>query len=372
MPTATPTPTARVIDAAIVDDDFNPRTITVAIGDMVKWTNRGRRPHTATSRNWDSKLIEPGQSWTSPAFTEIGAQQFWCEIHPWMRGTVSVTTTGQASATPETTTPYQYGSQMGYGYRPPLYRNVANPLIRSSWGYAGYPYYTYFRTGYGSYYPRYGYPAHIGYPGYGYPGYGLGTGYGSLNNNGLVGYPGYSGYAGYGYPGYPFILFNEQEPAAEDPTTVILTAASVGTASAAMTSSIIPAETGTLNQYGYGYGYPGYGYGSGYGGYGYGYPGYASQYSGYYNYSTADPYNLYGSYAYSNPYSSYGGYGYGYPGYGYGSGYGGYGYGAGYGGYGYGGYGLGYGYGGYGSGYGGYGYGGSSIPYGPYYWTQLY
>jgi hypothetical protein len=157
-------------------------------------------------------------------------------------------------------------------------------------------------------------------------------------------------------------LDEDRAPLASDGSGVTLRAgsASLDGGGALLTASLNPAsDTGTLAQYGYPY------YGNGYSGYGYGYYGYPySNYAGVYPvYNTsADPYYIYGSYAY----------GYGYPGYGYG------GYGYGYPGYGYGGYGYGYpgyGYGGYG--YGGYGYGSDypgnwMMPYGPWYWTQLY
>jgi plastocyanin/predicted lipoprotein with Yx(FWY)xxD motif len=448
-PTSTPTTAARTADVTMMDFDYMPRTITVAVGDMVRWTNRGRSPHTATSNSaagsFDSGRVEPGQSWTSNAFTQVGSYPYFCELHPWMRGTVSVTATGAASGTETAYPPAPGQAGMPWmGYRG-SYQSA--PLIRSGWGYAGYPYYTYYRTGgYGYRYPFQSvyYPYYGGYSGYGFPWYGGGYGGFNYGPNGLA-YPYYPGYYGYGY-GYPYMLNAEQEPAAQDPTTVTLTAASVGMVDVALTASLNPSvETGTLAQVLPGqvnvtmfdnfytppnitipiggtvrwtnngnaphtatsdtgavttfdsgilqrtqtYTSPtfntagtisyhcslhpemrgtitvvssttGNPYG-GYYGYGYPYSGYYSQYSGYYNYPTADPYYIYGSYAYNYPYG-YGGYGYpaGYGGYGYG----GYGYPYGYGGYGYGGYGYG--------GYGGYGYGGYGMPYGPYYWTQLY
>lgn len=71
---------------------FVPATITVHPGDTVTWTNQDSIPHTATSldgKSFDSGAIDPGSSW-SFVFAKAGNYNYRCEIHPDMRGTVSV------------------------------------------------------------------------------------------------------------------------------------------------------------------------------------------------------------------------------------------------------------------------------------------
>ena len=76
---------------------FSPSTITVVIGvnNTVVWTNNDNVEHTvtATDNSFDSGLIEPGQSF-SYTFTAPGTYNYYCTIHPWMRGTVIVKAEG--------------------------------------------------------------------------------------------------------------------------------------------------------------------------------------------------------------------------------------------------------------------------------------
>ncbi len=317
QPTPTPTPTAtpttvpgRTLDVTMVDFDYMPRNIRITVGDSVRFTNRGRAPHTATSNNpnmgFDSGRLDPGQSWTTSAFTTAGTVNYHCEIHPNMQGSITVMERPSGAA-PESaggqgyrygfsyTTPYGYGMPGPYSGGPPPYFTESYNLYR--WGYAGYPFYSYYLypsygpvsyygypyyAGYMPYYgygvPFYGYPYYPGYSpfllggtypyptnglagfsGYGYPyyGYGYGSGlYGPYYGAYLGAYYGayfgslYGGYGGYGYGGYypfypypyyPYLFFNEQAPAAEDPG-ITLTAASTGTAGAeVLTASLNPA-----------------------------------------------------------------------------------------------------------------------------------
>ena len=76
---------------------FSPPTITVVIGvnNTVIWTNDDSAEHTVTATNNDfnSGLIEPGQSFTY-TFTTPGTFTYYCTIHPWMKGTVMVKAAG--------------------------------------------------------------------------------------------------------------------------------------------------------------------------------------------------------------------------------------------------------------------------------------
>ena len=84
-----------------------PRQITVSVNDTITWTNNDTEAHTVTSGNgagieslmnnkrgtpngvFDSGSFKPGQSWTH-TFTKPGTYTYFCTIHPWMDGVVTV------------------------------------------------------------------------------------------------------------------------------------------------------------------------------------------------------------------------------------------------------------------------------------------
>ncbi len=90
---ATPSLTARAKRRVrIVDFAFTPKTITIARGTRVRWTNTGSVAHTSTSNTgkWDSGTIAPGASF-SRVFRRAGTFRYHCSIHPNMKGKVVVT-----------------------------------------------------------------------------------------------------------------------------------------------------------------------------------------------------------------------------------------------------------------------------------------
>ncbi len=84
--------------AVVIIQDFryHPATLTVAVGTVVTWTNRDPVPHTATSTagTFDTGPIEQNQS-KSVTLNEVGTFEYFCEIHPPMRGTITVTASSQ-------------------------------------------------------------------------------------------------------------------------------------------------------------------------------------------------------------------------------------------------------------------------------------
>jgi len=86
---------------------YLPREITVRVNDTVMWINNDTEAHTVTSgigagieslmNNkkgtpnglFDSRSFRPGQSWTH-TFTRPGTYTYFCTIHPWMDGVVTV------------------------------------------------------------------------------------------------------------------------------------------------------------------------------------------------------------------------------------------------------------------------------------------
>ena len=86
---------------------YLPRQITVSVNDTITWINYDTEAHTVTSGNgagveslmnnkrgtpnglFDSGSFKPGQSWTH-TFTKPGTYTYFCTIHPWMDGEVTV------------------------------------------------------------------------------------------------------------------------------------------------------------------------------------------------------------------------------------------------------------------------------------------
>ena len=78
---------------------FSPGTITVVIGvnNTITWSNTDTAPHTVTSKTvpsgaagFDSGNMNPGAKYTH-TFTVAGTYTYYCQYHPWMQGTVIVT-----------------------------------------------------------------------------------------------------------------------------------------------------------------------------------------------------------------------------------------------------------------------------------------
>ena len=80
---------------------YDPAASTVPNGALIKWTNNDNVPHSATSGNgfedaaygklFDSGFLDPGKTYSVPA-EKVGAgdHQYFCQVHPFMKGTVKV------------------------------------------------------------------------------------------------------------------------------------------------------------------------------------------------------------------------------------------------------------------------------------------
>ena len=75
----------------IKNDAFTPARITVAPGTTVTFVNRDDDAHTVTSTHgtFDSKGMDTGTVWKR-TFTAPGVYTYFCELHPFMKGTVIV------------------------------------------------------------------------------------------------------------------------------------------------------------------------------------------------------------------------------------------------------------------------------------------
>ncbi len=76
---------------------FLPSEVTIGVGESVTWYNDSTTAHTVTSGNpedgpdsvFDSSLFLAGNTF-SHTFTEAGQYEYFCSIHPWMQGIVTV------------------------------------------------------------------------------------------------------------------------------------------------------------------------------------------------------------------------------------------------------------------------------------------
>jgi plastocyanin len=77
----------------IINFAFTPKTITIAKGTKVTWTNGGSVNHTTTSTKglWDSGALAPGAAFAH-VFKKVGTFKYLCTIHPTlMHGKILVT-----------------------------------------------------------------------------------------------------------------------------------------------------------------------------------------------------------------------------------------------------------------------------------------
>jgi len=77
---------------AVVDDAYQPGSVTVTAGDSVTWTHQGSNPHTVTADDgsFDSGAMASGDSF-GHTFQSAGTYSYFCEVHGQsMSGSVTV------------------------------------------------------------------------------------------------------------------------------------------------------------------------------------------------------------------------------------------------------------------------------------------
>lgn len=76
---------------AIENFKFLPATLTVTAGSDVTWVNHDGEPHTITStdRQFGSSAMDTGDRYTYK-FTKPGTYTYFCTVHPFMTGTITV------------------------------------------------------------------------------------------------------------------------------------------------------------------------------------------------------------------------------------------------------------------------------------------
>lgn len=70
---------------------YDPATLTVAPGTVVRFVNDDDEAHTVTARDgsFDSGGLGTGDIWTH-TFAKAGSYAYFCEMHPYMKGKVTV------------------------------------------------------------------------------------------------------------------------------------------------------------------------------------------------------------------------------------------------------------------------------------------
>lgn len=84
-------PTANGV--TIIDFEFGPAALVVAVGTEVTWTNNGPAPHNVDSQDdsFDSQPTMAAGDTFAHTFAAAGTFDYVCSIHPFMTGTVEVT-----------------------------------------------------------------------------------------------------------------------------------------------------------------------------------------------------------------------------------------------------------------------------------------
>ncbi len=80
----------RTVDVGIVNFSFEAASITIKVGDTVRWTvNSGTHTTTSASGVWNSNSKATGEVF-SFTFDEAGSYSYFCSIHPSMQATITV------------------------------------------------------------------------------------------------------------------------------------------------------------------------------------------------------------------------------------------------------------------------------------------
>ena len=76
----------------IESNTFKPDSVTIKVGDSIKWINKDSYNHTVTAKNgeFDSGDIAGGAEF-SFTFAKEGTYEYLCGIHTFMKGTIIVT-----------------------------------------------------------------------------------------------------------------------------------------------------------------------------------------------------------------------------------------------------------------------------------------
>ena len=88
-------PPAAGVTVHIKNFAYVPAKVTVPAGTVVRFVNDDGEAHTVTAqdRSFDSTGLDAGSAWTY-RFVKPGSFPYYCELHPYMKGTVVVVASG--------------------------------------------------------------------------------------------------------------------------------------------------------------------------------------------------------------------------------------------------------------------------------------
>ena len=101
---ATPTPTPSPAPVAVVhvkDFAFHPPTLTIHVGDAVRFVNDDDDAHTVTAKDksFYSGGLDTHEAWQH-TFDKPGRYEYFCALHPYMKAVVIVTAATTKEGTP--------------------------------------------------------------------------------------------------------------------------------------------------------------------------------------------------------------------------------------------------------------------------------
>jgi len=84
-------PPPQAVTVIIEGYGYQPQQLEIDAGTTVTWVNNDPVSHDADSSDalWDAPFLAEGES-TSRTFTEPGSYLYFCSIHPYMQGLVTV------------------------------------------------------------------------------------------------------------------------------------------------------------------------------------------------------------------------------------------------------------------------------------------
>jgi len=86
----TAAPSGKTVTIDMKNIQFSPKTVTVKVGETVKWVNQDSVPHNVTGGPLHSPTFSKGGTFTYKA-TKAGKISYVCTIHPGMTATLNVT-----------------------------------------------------------------------------------------------------------------------------------------------------------------------------------------------------------------------------------------------------------------------------------------
>jgi len=81
---------AETITVTIEKLAFSPARASAHVGDTIVWDNKDFIPHTATARNHEWDLTIAAHQTGKVELTQPGTIDYFCKIHPNMKGQISV------------------------------------------------------------------------------------------------------------------------------------------------------------------------------------------------------------------------------------------------------------------------------------------